>query len=120
VSIKNLTEDAILYIRSRYSFFAQSKIVLSTSTVNAKVSIETKDGTILWNDECFVDSNDVSAVEGLKNVSLGTAIHYAQWLNARQWCIEAEMPGLVYHPNAYKGVGESLLDPSGIKFLQRF
>jgi WD40 repeat protein len=117
-TVKNLTEDDILVLRSRYRLRPDLTIVLTKSTVRAHVALETDDGTVLWSDEKLVGSRDVSEPANTAGLSLGTAIHLAQWQLARQWCLELPLPEVLYHPEAYRGVGESRLTTSEVQFLR--
>jgi hypothetical protein len=118
VSVKNLTEDDIVRLRSRYRLRSDFTIVLTKSTVRGHLSLATPDGTVLWSEEKLVGSGDVTQPDATKGLPLGTAIHVAQWQLAKQWCLEVPLPKVLYHPDAHRGVGESQLTASGIQFLR--
>jgi len=119
VSMKTLTKDDVLSIRSRYRLGRRATIVLSTSAVRARMSIQVGDELVLWEESKFAESSEVESSRAPRGMALSTFIHLGQWELARRWCLETPLPGPLYHLDAYRGVGESSLDASGVRFLRR-
>ena len=125
VSIKTLTSDELIVFRSRLGFRGTQTIVLAKSVVHARLAIEMNvdkpsKSTVLWEEEKLVELAEVSPDERPQDLPLSAFIHLRQWELARDWCQRTPLPAELFHPDAYRGLGESSISATGIQFVRRY
>ena len=125
VAIKTLTSDELIVIRTRLGLRGSHTIVLAKSAVHARLAIEMQadkqsSSTVLWEEETLVESAEVHRDECPKDLPLSAFIQLRQWESARDWCQRTPLPTELYHPDAYRGLGESSLTATGVQFIRRY
>ncbi len=120
VSLKNLTQEEILVISSRFSYGGAALIVLSTQSVHARLAIRQGADRVLWEQQNFVGSKDVDASGASRGTSLSSHILLRQWEQAQQWCQATPLPAALHHPDLVHGLGESQLNATSIQLLRKY
>lgn len=122
--LKTLTRDELIVIRSRLGLRSTQTIVLAKSVVDARLAIEANvdksSKSVLWEEEKLVESAEVSPDERPKDLPLSAFIHLRQWELARDRCQRTPLPAELFHPDAYRGLGESSISATGIQFVRRY
>lgn len=120
VSMKNLTQEDIVTIRSRYSWGRSATFVLSTKQIHTHVVIRRGVDLTLWEKHEFTTSKEAANVRGANKLSFSSMVLLGQWQEAQRWCQALELPHALFHPDVYHGLGESALSANGARVLRKF
>lgn len=113
------------HIRSRsYSrlpphFGPSTRILLTAPRLIAYVAVVDSEGHFVWGKKQVIENSDVrNQQEKPERMDSLTFLTLERWSEAARWLRSVDIPSPIYHSSVQRGLGESILTPSGARTIR--